>query len=337
MNNYDKALDYYKKSTTTKKMIYFIEKDRCFWEMFIYKSKSNSFVKDDKYFYYSDRPLLNMALLYKRNGYSDLAKDIFRKVLNDYFEREGTREQEMFVKILGYHPENIPIDDSIKKNRIFLDNKVFSQEQVSYAYEELGRHCLQYYCPDQAFAYYQEIRQYDITLKIQCYDGFARVYEMKERYIEAINWYKKAITCCTIHISSIDTYTIRTYEKILILFNEKLHEPLLGINYMKELINNLSKNTDNLDVTYDLIASIYKLTVYFYRANDQIKLELICNHIEEILNTIKINNKGWKKWLCIGSSCTMKEFEDNYHDCEPIINENFNIYLKLYEKIFNTP
>jgi len=273
-----------------------------------------------------------------------LARDIFQKVLDEDFKYKLDGKKNMFVKILQY---NDNAKDLINKNREFLGGKTLSKfldkdhkEYVLYAYEELGRHYLNHIDPNYAYLCYQEILQGEITddslLNFQCFEGIGRVYEMEQEYMEAINWFKKAMDISIENISSIDSGSIETYKKILYIFNEKLNEPSLFIDYMKEIINNLIKVTDKIDNRNDLIAKIYKITIQFYHSHEKTKIELICDHILEVLDKIKINDERWKKWLCIGSKCNMERFKDNYHNaCYPIIDENYNVYLKLYNKIYD--
>jgi hypothetical protein len=338
MDDCDMALNFYMEAQKTKTMTYFIKEKHQFWEMFIYKDKLNPFIKEDKYFYYCDRLNLNMMLLYKRSQQWHLARDTFQKVLDEDLKYKLDGKTNMFIKILQYNDNG---KDLINKNREFskfLDEH--HKEYVLYAYEELGRHYLNHIDPDYAYLFYQEILQGEITrdslLNYQCFEGIGRVYEMKQEYIEAINWFKKAMDISIQNISSIDSGSIRTYKKILLIFNEKLDDPLLLIVYMKQIINNLIKIIDNVDNRNDLIATIYKITIQFYHFHDKTKIELICDYILQVLDKIKINNKKWKKWLCIGSICNMETFKDDYHNiCNPIIDENYNVYLKLYKKIYD--
>jgi tetratricopeptide (TPR) repeat protein len=341
MKNDNQALEFYQKAAKATNMNYFIDKERCFWEMYIYKTKLNPFVKDDKYFYYCDRPLLNMVLFYKGTRQWNLARNTFQKVFHDYFEQKQTGDVEMFVKILEYNNA----DDFIHQNREFLGGKTFvtfldEQYSVLYAYEELGRHYLNHRCPDYALLCYQEILQcqskINELLYIQCFDGIGRVREMKEEYTDAVIWFKKAMDISTNHISKIDSSSRRIYEKLLLIFNNKLNDPLSAMVYMKEIINYLIENNkNNLDARNDFIATILKITVHFYHSNDKTKIQSICDYIQELLNKIEIKDDGWKKWLCIGSICDLTKFQDDYHRCEPIIDENYNVYLKLYQKIFD--
>jgi hypothetical protein len=100
---------------------------------------------------------------------------------------------------------------------------------------------------------------------------------------------------------------LRQYDyikKCLFLFNEKLNDPLSTIIYMKEIINILIKNTNTIDQRNDLIATIYKITSQFCYSNDNSRIGLICDHIHEISDQIKIiNNQEWKNWLYIEPMC----------------------------------
>ncbi len=345
MNNYDKALEFYKKAAKIK-INYFIEEDRCFWKTYIYKTKLNPFVKDDKYFYYCDRPSLNMVLLYKRTQQWNLARDTFQKVLNDFFERKRNGEVAMFVKILGYDEENRSAYGLIERNRAFLGGKTLAtfldkcyKEYALYAYIELGNHYLNHICLDHALLCFEEILQgeieFNIIANLVSFDGMGRVYEMKQEYTMAIHWFKKANDLRINDMSEMDSSFVEIYQKIFSIYNEKLMDILSPFVYMKEMINNLLKSTDDQDKVNNLIATVYKLTVQFYHHNDKTKIQSICDHIQEVLEKININGERWKKWLCIGSTCNLKKFQENYHRCDPIIDENYNAYLKLYQKIFH--
>jgi tetratricopeptide (TPR) repeat protein len=350
MNNYQMALHFYKKAMKINIKHYFIEEQDCFWDMYIYKTKINPFIKDDKYFYYCDRILLNLSIFYKINQQWDLAMTTFQRALNNYFGSNMTDEVEMFMKILGHNQQNNNMSDLINQNREFLGGKTlskFSNENhkryVIFAYLQLGNHCLRYICPDHALIYFQEIYQIELKLGIddnfKCWYGIGSAYELKQEYIQAVTYFERAINLCMADIlndqDKMFSFPKECYEKFLSIFNEKLNDTLSPINYVTEIINNLLRNINDSDKICDIIAIIYKITVHFYHNYDKTKMKSIFDHIHEVIDKIKINDQSWKKWLCIGSTCTLEKFEDNYHHCNPILDDNYNIYLKLYNKIFD--
>jgi tetratricopeptide (TPR) repeat protein len=345
MADYDKALDFYKKALKTNKTNYFIAKKHSFWDMYIYKSKLNPFVKNDKYFYYCDRIFLNMMVLYKITEQWTLAMDIYEKIWNNYYERNWTGEVEVFVKILGHTGNNGNLRNLIDENRKFLGGKTISRfvdkhqkHNVLYAYAKLADHYSKFDSLDYAFLYYQEVLQLETKIEpyltVRCLYGIAKVYEMSEDYSSAINWLKQAVVFSINGTSEIGWGLIDVYKKCLIIFNEKLKDTSTSIGYMKEIINNLVENTDDINSRNDLIVEIYKTAIQFYQHNDKTKIESICDHIHQVLDKVKINEQGWKKWLCIGSTCVWETFWEEYHNCKPIIDENNIVYWKLYQKIF---
>jgi tetratricopeptide (TPR) repeat protein len=291
-----------------------------------------------------------MVLIYKRTEQWNLAREIFQKVLENYSEREKNGEIEMFVKVLNYQDENWGINDFLSKNRSFLGGKTLAtwlnnhhKDYVIYAYKELGLYDLKHNCPDYAYLCYQEILEGEIELdsssNMECFRGIGDVYAMKQEYSMAIDWFKKVIDIDinAKNISNIDSITIQLYKEILSIYNEKLNDPLSMIAYMKEIIDILVRRIDRLDQGNVLIVTIYKITVYFYHSTgNESKIILICNHIEEILNKFKIDDKSWRRWLCILSKCDLNRFKEIYHDgCRPIIDQNYNVYLKFYDNMYH--
>jgi tetratricopeptide (TPR) repeat protein len=230
MNDYERALTFYTKAQKSRyEMNYFVENaENSFWHQFIYRKKFNPFVKSDKFFYYCDRPHLNMVLLYKRTEQWNLARKIFRKMLENYSECEKNGKIEMFVKVLNYQDEIWDINDFISKNRSFLGGKTLATWLNN-------RH------KDYVYLCYQEILEGEIELgfssNMECFRGIGEVYAMKQEYSMAIDWLKKVIDIDinAKNISTIDSITIQLYQEILSIYNEKLNDPLSIIAYMKEI------------------------------------------------------------------------------------------------------
>ncbi|CAF4886715.1 unnamed protein product [Rotaria sp. Silwood1] len=345
LNSYDMAIKNYPVK------FYFIQEKDQYWTMHSYTKKLNSFVKNDKYFYYCDRPSLNKVITYKITEQWDLAVDIFKNLLSDTRERSKTGVIAMFVKVLGFSKENDNISKINVTNHKFLGDKTYSnfldknfKSWILYAYIELGNHYIDHNYLDYAFICYREVIQCEIEIEsfmnVECFYGIGRIYELKEDYINTIDWFKKAIDYTvtnivdTRYLTNIFRYII--YEKFLFISNEKLNDKFSSIHYMKQIINNLIQNTNYLDKIYDLVAKIYKITMLYYNSDDNGNIiELICNHIIEVLDKINSNIQYWKKWICIGSNCTVKIFDTQYFHCEPIVDNNCSAYLKLYEKLLD--
>ena len=160
MNNFYLALDYYHKAKKTKQINYSIVQNHRFWDMYIYKTELNSFISEDKYFYFCDRPLLNMVLLYQMTAQWNLAMDTFHRALDSYNQCNWNGEVQMFIKVLGYCEGNSDVNALMEKNRNFLGEKTLSKlsdknrkEYVLYAYLELGDHFRKYFQLDHALLY----------------------------------------------------------------------------------------------------------------------------------------------------------------------------------------
>ena len=104
-------------------------------------------------------------------------------------------------------------------------------------------------------------------------------------------WLKKFIDLDVhdTHTSTFESPTIRLYPKFLSICNERLNDPLAAIDYMKEIVDVL--------VRYDLIATIYKMTISFYYYHEKSKIECICDHIHSVIDQIKLKRHRWTKWL----------------------------------------
>ncbi|CAF1325562.1 unnamed protein product [Rotaria sp. Silwood1] len=286
-----------------------------------------------------------MVVLYKTTEQWTLAMETYEKIWTNSHERDQTGEVEVFVKILGHTENNSNAHHLTDKNRKFLGGKTISRfldkhqkHNVLYAYAELADHHLKYNSLDHAFLYYQEVLQCELKIDshliLRCLYGIGNIYEMRKEYSSAIEWLKKGIDYSIKDTSDIGMGLIDIYKKSLSIFNEKLNDTYSSIIYMTEIINNLIGNTDSIEKRNDLIAKVYKTTIQFYHYHDKTQIESICNHIHQVLEKIKIHDQGWKKWLCIGSTCIWEIFYEDYHNCNPIIDENNIIYLKLYQKIF---
>ncbi|CAF3909668.1 unnamed protein product [Rotaria sp. Silwood1] len=291
MTDYDMALYFYKEALKTDKINYLIDKKHSFWDMYIYKPKLNSFVKDDKYFFYCDRILLNMVVLYKTTEQWTLAMETYEKIWTNSHERDQTGEVEVFVKILGHTENNSNAHHLTDKNRKFLGGKTISRfldkhqkHNVLYAYAELADHHLKYNSLDHAFLYYQEVLQCELKIDshliLRCLYGIGNIYEMRKEYSSAIEWLKKGIDYSIKDTSDIGMGLIDIYKKSLSIFNEKLNDTYSSIIYMTEIINNLIGNTDSIEKRNDLIAKVYKTTIQFYHYHDKTQIESICNHIQ---------------------------------------------------------
>ncbi|CAF0999746.1 unnamed protein product [Rotaria sordida] len=352
MKYYDEALNSYNMAIKNYPVkFYFIQEKDQYWTMHNYTKKLNSFLKNDKYFYYCDRPLLNKVITYKITEQWDLAVDIFKNLLNDTRECSKTGSIKMFVKLLGFSSENDNISNINVNNHTFLGDKTYSnfldenfKSWILHAYIELGNHYIEHNYLDYAFICYQEIMQCETEIEsfmnVEHYYGIGRVYELKEDYIKSIDYFKKAIDYTvtnivnTVYSTNIFHYVI--YEKFLFISNKKLNDKSSSILYMKEIIDTLIQNTNHLDKINDLVAKIYKITVLYYNNDgDGNMIESICNHIIEVLDKINLNDQGWKKWICIGSKCTLKIFDTLHYHCQPIVDNNYSGYLKLYEKLLD--
>lgn len=350
MNNYDMALQFYKDARKIHTKDYFIKKSaNTFWNMFIYRDKFNSFVINDKYFYYCDRPILHMVLLYKRTEQWDSARENFQKMLRNYDEHENS-EIEMFVKVLNYQHEKWNINDFIDKNRSFIGGKTQARwlddeykYNIIYAYEELGQYYVKHKCLDYASLCFREVLEGEIKREsssyITCFEGLGKVDIMKQEYSMAIDWFKKVIDIVinAKDISILNSTAIELYEQILLIYNEKLNDSLSPIAYMKENIDILIRRIDCLEQVNNLIVTILKTTVYFYHTTHrESEIISVCNYMEQILDVFKIDQPSCKKWLCILSKCNLNTFKKIHdHFCQPIIDQNYSIYLKLYDKIYD--
>jgi tetratricopeptide (TPR) repeat protein len=329
---------------------YFIEQNDQYWLMHNYTEEFNSFVGCDKYFYYCDRPLLNKIITYKITVQWRLAIDTLKHVLNDTKEIIKTGDVEMFVKVLEFCKENENTSSMIVTNRKILGDQTYSnfmntndKSRILHAYIELGSHCIDHNRPDDALIYYQEVHKSEVQMEsfmnVECFYDIGRVYELKEDYNKAIEWFRKAIDYTITNITSTDYSTnifqYIIYENFLVISNEKINDKRSSIIYMREIISQLIKTTNYSNEIDHLIAKIYKITIQYYTINDKTKIELICNDIIEMLDKINLNNRNWKKWLCLGSTCSLKIFDTNHDSCQPLLDDNYHLYLKLYEKIFD--
>jgi len=341
-HEYDTALEWYEKASNVR--FYFIEKEHDYWLMFTRTKQINLFVKHDKYFYYCDRPALNKAIVYNRIGQWTSALGNFQTALDTFKELQETGEIEMFVKILQFDSKRGNI---IANNHPFLGDKNFSnfpneihKTYILEAYIELGKNYLDNNHLDYAFNCYQTIIQYNMKIEsaiyVQCLYGIGKVYESKNDYNPAIDWFKKAIDYTIINIVnteySTNIFSQLIYENFISISNEKLSNPLSSINYMKEIVEKLIENTTDIEKIIDLISKIYKITIQYYHVNNKTKIELICDHIIGVLSKINLNDRQWIKWICLGSMCSFKVFQTQHYHCQPILDENYKAYLNLYER-----